>query len=325
MKTRLNIGLLVFVFCLIAGKTGSGAGQSGDIKFACDYLGQKKPGSTPVLFAPGIISTGREHSAAMFSPDGREIWLARLSPAEIWFMSLENGKWAEPKPFPLEKDYRYLYPFLSPDGNRLFFTSNRPVRPGDMPKSQGVGDLWVVTRNGGNWSEPVHLGEQINFGTLQSVGSVSLQGNLYYAVRSGNKPRPVMCIHYAELVNGSYSPPRRIDELYSDAASHSPFISQDESYILFSSFRGGMGASDLFISFRTTEGGWTRPQNLGSRINSAAKDEFPYVTPDGKYLFFNSNRVSELNDRVIPDGPGNIFWVEARIIEELRPKAIVER
>jgi hypothetical protein len=322
MKTRLIMGLAFVAFCLIAGKSGSGTERAGDIEFTCDYLGQDKPGSTPRLFAPGIISTGREHSAAMFSPDGREIWFARLSPAEIWFMTRDNGKWSEPKPFPLEKGYRYLYPFLTPDGSRLIFTSNRPKRPGDKPNSQGVGDLWTIARNGMNWTEPAYLGEHINFGTLQSLGSISRKGNLYYAVRTGTGRRPVMSLYRANFANGSFSAPRRLDDLCSDSPSHSPFIAPDESYILFSSFRGGSGSSDLFISFQTGEGRWTPPQNLGPRINSPAKDEFPYVTPDGKFLFFNSNRVSALNDKPILDGPGNIFWVEASIIEELRAKAV---
>ena len=57
---------------------------------------------------------------------------------------------------------------------------------------------------------------------------------------------------------------------------------------------------------------------MGSGINSAYKDEFPYVSPDGKYLFFNSNRPSALNARPIPDGPGNIYWVSTAVIQELR-------
>jgi len=55
-------------------------------------------------------------------------------------------------------------------------------------------------------------------------------------------------------------------------------------------------------------------KNIGQKINSAYKDEYPYVTPDSKYLFFNSNRPSVLNQKPIADGPGNIYWVDARII-----------
>jgi hypothetical protein len=102
-----------------------------------------------------------------------------------------------------------------------------------------------------------------------------------------------------------------------------PFIAPDESYIIFSSFRpGSYGLGDLYVSFRRDDGAWTEPSNLGSKINSAAKDRFPHVSLDGKYFFFNSNRVSILNAKPIPDGPGNVYWVDAGFIKELKPKGL---
>jgi hypothetical protein len=95
-------------------------------------------------------------------------------------------------------------------------------------------------------------------------------------------------------------------------------VALDESFIIFSSFRGGLGRSDLFISFRKSDGDWAKPVNMGPKINSAYKDEYPYLTPDGKYLFFNSNRPSSQNRKAIPDGPGNIYWVDAKIIYDLK-------
>jgi hypothetical protein len=96
-------------------------------------------------------------------------------------------------------------------------------------------------------------------------------------------------------------------------------VAPDGSYRLFSSFYRSHGRSDLFVSFRADDGSWMRPINLGARVNSPWKDEYPYVSPDGKYLFFNSNRPSSLHDSPIPDGPGNMYWVDARVIEDLRP------
>ena len=55
---------------------------------------------------------------------------------------------------------------------------------------------------------------------------------------------------------------------------------------------------------------------MGPTINTGAKEAFPFASSDGKYLFFMSNRVSELKESRIPDGPGNVYWVSARIIEE---------
>ena len=38
------------------------------------YLGQKPPGMTPEIFAPGIISTGYDERIAAFTPDGKEFY-----------------------------------------------------------------------------------------------------------------------------------------------------------------------------------------------------------------------------------------------------------
>jgi hypothetical protein len=61
---------------------------------------------------------------------------------------------------------------------------------------------------------------------------------------------------------------------------------------------------------------------MGTKINSEAKEGYPYVTVDGKYLFFYSNRVSVLNKKRIPDGPGNVYWIDAKIIQELKPEEL---
>ena len=51
---------------------------------------------------------------------------------------------------------------------------------------------------------------------------------------------------------------------------------------------------------------------------TSAKEAFPFVSFDGKYLFFMSTRVSRLNPSKIPDGPGNVYWVDAGIIQKYR-------
>jgi len=90
-----------------------------------------------------------------------------------------------------------------------------------------------------------------------------------------------------------------------------PFVSPDESYIIFSSDRDGNGngynACDLFISFKDADNRWTKPINMGNKINTDKIERFPWVSPDNKYLFFVR-------------GFGDIYWVSASVIKELRPK-----
>ena len=109
------------------------------ITYTCDYLGEYRPKNTAKLFSPNFISTNVEHSAVMITPDGKEMWFGRLYPPMLWYVEKKNGKWSKIKMAPLDKKYHYLYPFLSPGGNRLYFTSDRPVNPGEERKLLAVG------------------------------------------------------------------------------------------------------------------------------------------------------------------------------------------
>ena len=89
----------------------------------------------------------------------------------------------------------------------------------------------------------------------------------------------------------------------------------DESNLIFDGEReGGFGDSDLYISFRQEDGSWGTAINLGDAINTEAWEAAATVTPDGKYLFFNRNIGSDSYENV------DIFWVDAKVIEDLRPK-----
>ena len=91
-----------------------------------------------------------------------------------------------------------------------------------------------------------------------------------------------------------------------------PFIAPDESYLIWDSERdNGYGKSDLYISFRQQDGSWGTAINMGAKINTDGTENGAYVSPDGKYLFFNSP-ISKNNS--------GIYWVDAQIIETLRPK-----
>ena len=94
-----------------------------------------------------------------------------------------------------------------------------------------------------------------------------------------------------------------------------PFIAPDESYIIWDSERDeGFGNGDIYISFKTQDGSWGKAINMGDKVNTSAWDAAASVTPDGKYLFFNRMTGSEDSGNV------DIFWVDAQIIEDLRPK-----
>jgi hypothetical protein len=290
----IYIGILLFV-------TGGFLGLAQKDKFPVlqgPYLGQKPAGMTPEIFAPGIISTCSQHSSAYFTRDGKEVYFSRMIPLPSVIMSMreKDGRWTPPRVV-----CEGLTPGLAPDGKTIFFSTWM---------------LWRLFKTPEGWTEPELLPDHINFQKRQDTPYAAADGTLYFCSMFGKANG----IYRARLRNGEYAKPERIEYgISDDSPNFSPYVAPDESYMIFSSIRPGYGISDLYISFHDEDGSWTDPKNMGPRINTAAKESFPFVSFDGKYLFFMSNRVSELNRTPIPDGPGNVYWVDAKIIEELRP------
>jgi hypothetical protein len=212
-----------------------------------------------------------------------------------------NGVWTKP-----HVAVEGLTPFLSSDGKKLFFSRDWA--------------LWVAEKEGNGWSAPKNLGNVVNFQKRQDGPSVTEDGTLYFCSMYGDYDG----IYRAEFSNGLYSEREKLGSgINCGSPDGLPYIAPDESYLIFTSFRSGsVGMSDLYICFRRSSGIWTTPKNMGPKINSEAKEGYPYVTVDGKYLFFYSTRVSVLNERRIPDGPGNVYWIDAKIIQELKPKEL---
>jgi hypothetical protein len=68
-----------------------------------------------------------------------------------------------------------------------------------------------------------------------------------------------------------------------------PSISKDGKYIFFASdMPGGHGGSDLYYC-ESINGEWSAPVNLGSKVNSSASENYPFMHPSGR-LYFTSDR-----------------------------------
>ena len=138
-----------------------------------------------------------------------------------------------------------------------------------------------------------------------------------------------MDLYCSRFVDGKYLKPENLGGIINTEGYESwPFISPDESYIIYESDSG-----DLYISFRKGDITWSEPIDMSEKIQSKkSQDRFPKLSSDGRYFFFVSNRWlgnrhfdSPLNlarikekSKNISNGMGNVFWVDAKIIEELK-------
>ncbi len=309
MKKTIKIvckGLILFVCCLVFSNISLNS-LAGEIQedfpiLKGPYLGQKTPGETPELFAPGIVSTCVQHSSAYFSRDGKEVVFSRMfpRPSVILYMQEEKGRWTSPQVVA-----EGLTPFLTADGQRIFFSTS---------------SLWVMDKTLQDWSKARKLSSVVNFQKRQDVPSVSADGTLYFCSMFGNQDG----IYRAKGDNGYFIEREKLEYgINTGKIDGYPYIAPDESFLLFGSFRpGSIGMSDLYVSFQREDGTWTQPKNLGRNINSEAIEGFPFVSADGKYLFYMSNRISRLNSYKIPDGPGNVYWVKADFLDRMRKKEL---
>lgn len=69
----------------------------------------------------------------------------------------------------------------------------------------------------------------------------------------------------------------------------SPSLSPDGRTLFFYSKRDRRQYTDIFTSKLKADGTWDYPQEV-KEINSDFDDQSPFITADGKYLFFSSNR-----------------------------------
>ncbi len=272
------------------------------------YLGQPEPGDAPQRFAPGIVSGhgfDSEHSPAVFSPDGKELYWTKKWKGPMLFMEQRKDVWTAPETAPFISDYGDGEPIFSPDGKKLFFLSLRPIKPGDAGDKENI---WYVERTAGGWSEPKPVSPRINAHDLHWLFSVADSGTIYFAsIKEGGLG--LNDIYSSRLVNGAYEEPRNLGSVINSAGiDHTPFIAPDESYLIYVSSRGSSSPGDMkfYISYRDGNGTWMEPILLDERINSVSYALCPAVTPDGKYMFFI--------------GDGDIYWVDAGFIEELRPE-----
>ena len=287
-----------------------------------NYLGQDPPGLSAELFSPGLITTdSMEHSAPAFSPDGKVVlWtvLDRSYRASMMEMAFENGKWSAPRrPTFADSTADDYYPSFSPDGKSLYFSSRRKV-PAGFPDDRGI-RIWRVERNDGRWGSPVLFDTTVLKGE-NYAHSITKDGTMYYSTSKGGSVN--WCLYSVQKTSEGHLKsellPYSINSVdYEDG----PYVAPDESFLIFESQRpeGLGGSGDLYISFRSSDGGWNIPVNMGPKINSIATERFARLSPDGKFLFFGSTRNSSAT-RIGFD----IYWIDAEIINELRKEATAQ-
>jgi Tol biopolymer transport system component len=279
------------------------------IPTASMYLGQKPPGSVPAVFAPDLISLKDHYEyGSTFSKDGKEFYYAVIidKKPQIRYSKFVNNAWTTPKTVISSNSYEYNDPFLSPDGKWLFFISDRAM---DGKGAKKDFDIWYLKREKDGWSEvPVNAGKAINTDKNEYYMSFTKDGTMYFSSNGGTTQATDKNydVKSARFSGGTFKPSvKLVAAVNTEHYEADVFVSPDEQYIIFCSERpGGSGEGDLYISFKSKSGEWQKAKNMGNVINTAGYEFCPFVTSDGQYFFFSRG--------------GDVFWVNAKVIDTLR-------
>lgn len=234
---------------------------------------------------------------------GNEAYITIQSPLEelsvIACLKLKNNIWETPEIVAFSGKHKDMEPFLSPNGLRLYFASNRSLS--DTTSTPKNFDIWYVERKNlkVKWSEPINIKSPVNSKYDEFYPTVANNNNLYFT-RNSPDTKGKDDIFFSEWKNNSYKLPVSLsDSINSAGYEFNSYISPDESFIIYSGYNreDGYGSGDLYISFKNEDKAWSQSINLGKEVNSAHMDYCPFVNFSTNTLYFTSRRSSINNTK----------------------------
>jgi hypothetical protein len=224
--------------------------------------------------------------------DGNEAYFTIQNPLEelaiIVRMTKNKDKWSEPVMVPFTGHYRDIEPSLSPDGLRLYFSSDRPTNV--QSKDAKDYDIWYVERKDmkSDWSTPKNIGAPVNSEKDEFYPSLARNGNLYFTSERDGAPGKDDI--FMSKWDGAYTLPIPLSIAVNSAGlEFNAFIDPDEKYLLYTGYArpGNVGSGDLFISYKNADGTWGESKSLGAVINSKYMDYCPFVDRCHRILFIS--------------------------------------
>lgn len=226
--------------------------------------------------------------------------------AEIVMCERQGEGWSAPRPLiGVNGPEDDLGPFLAPEGNALYFYSNRPGGHGGF-------DLWMARRNGSEWETPFNLGTRVNSAFNEYNPALRSDGHrLLFAsnrpregeesdapppdawpatVREQSVPRWDYDVYASDWTPQGWDAPAPLPSLNSPSHEGTPRFSPAGDFIYFASDRpDGGGGFDLYRS-RVVHAQIWAPENLGPAVNTPLNELDPALGSAGFELLFSSDR-----------------------------------
>ncbi|GET35084.1 hypothetical protein PbJCM13498_39470 [Prolixibacter bellariivorans] len=224
----------------------------------------------------------------------------------ILLLDLKSGK---TKVADFSKDYSNGSPIWI-EHDKLLFYSNRPS--GSEKTNEIVNDLWTVEKKDSIWTQP----QCLNFSKhtkFAASPTITKSGTIYFVGFKDSVENNMGIYRAIQNSNGYEIPELLPKEINSKFFDWTPYISPDETFLIFSSNRPGSkdNYGDLYISFKDNDNNWSEPINMGNKINTNKQERFPKISENGQIFFFT---------RATDNNYDDIFWISSKIIDDIKNK-----
>jgi len=174
---------------------------------------------------------------------------------------------------------------MSADETQIIFTR---VTPGLRGKAQE--DFYISEKKDDVWSEAEPI---LSINTPGNEGSHTVTTSadlIVYAACHRDDGFGSCDLYSSEKKEGRWTKPKNMGKAVNSSGWDSqPSLSRDGKYLYFTSKRNGnIGGSDIYVCKRFEDGVWSKPVNLGDKVNTKADEASPFIHSDGKTLYFMS-------------------------------------
>ncbi|MDO9001120.1 MAG: hypothetical protein Q7W45_15255 [Bacteroidota bacterium] len=215
------------------------------------------------------------------------------------FVSVKNlGK-------PINSSADEYGPIIPSDESFMIFTYRGPLSKGGKQVVKGstiantddvnlfYEDIFISKKiNDTLWSEPTSI-ENLNTNLHDAAVNINQEGTqlfIYKNTGGGNGD-----LYLSRLVGDKWSNPIYQVGINTNAWEGSACFIPNQNKIIFASERkDGFGKRDLFEAEKLKDNNWGNIKNLGPLINTKYDEDAPFVTADGKTLFFSSNNSNSI-------------------------------
>lgn len=193
----------------------------------------------------------------------------------------------------VNSEFPDYFPFITADEQTLFYTSRRKGGHAGAVETDGYysSDIFYSSVLDGKWDKSKNLGNMVNTTLDEELVGLKPDGSELIVYIDHIDADKVENLYSTTKKGNNYMKLQKMSENVTNAKEYAGTIADTEDGpVLFFARedKESLGETDIYMARMLPNGQWAIPQNLGPNINTKYKEDFPFLAPDGRTLYFSS-------------------------------------